>query len=746
MADPWADFLPRAAPTADPWADFLEPASASAANNAQRYDESGVPVGGMDAAPAAPTARAEPAPAAPAASGWADVPASAASGIVRGAAETAMAPATLSRLFQSGMGLAYAGADDLVRSIIGAEPLSETDRAAILDPPAPLDRAVYAAQDVVRNIMGDTLYEPKTTAGKFAETIGEFAVPGGVPSKATRLAPTAARKAGEYGADLVRNAVIPGALSEGAGQATEGTAAEPYARVAGAVVGNVGGAAAKAASAPEQVLRRALGDEDIDWARAVGLQDNGTGIRLTGPEAIAQAQGGATALPNLQRVVEGSTEGRAATAPFFAARPGQVDTAVGGLLDKISPQSPNPSVLGPRASEAAQTVIDRTRQGINAQTEPLYTAAGRQLIPDADFAPLRADPRFQTAIERLRNSSELGPDYAQLPDNSVAVVDAVTKDMFARGEALANRANPLYGPELAARNTAGAVAARDAARAASPEYDQALAQQTQMRRDVLQPVAEGPLGRVAAADTTQTAGNAILPQNPLSGSAGEAADATRRLTAQDPETTRGLVRQNLADRYAKAATETQTGDRSFTGAKFHKDVAGNASRDEVLHAVLGALDRPDAAQAAPELLDVLQATGRRQPIGSATEFNRSLNAELGAGSPMARTFSVAKTLGANFLTHGGDAVSRMALRNSLGQLADLFTDPNSVELIRQAASRGARPNLGEAARTTGREGLVIYGGQPQNMNTSTAATTAQTSQVIPPNPIADLIDLIMGGR
>jgi hypothetical protein len=46
------------------------------------------------------------------------------------------------------------------------------------------------------------------------------------------------------------------------------------------------------------------------------------------------------------------------------------------------------------------------------------------------------------------------------------------------------------------------------------------------------------------------------------------------------------VRQNLADRYARANTETQTGSREFAGAKFHKDVAGNDTRQAVLDAVL----------------------------------------------------------------------------------------------------------------------------------------------------------------
>lgn len=648
-----------------------------------------------------------------------DVPASFGSGIVRGAAELAMLPVTGKRLLDQGMDYLVDKGEAGIRSLVGAEqrPIGRAAEAranmAKLDP---FGSAINSGQDAIRGVMDDNLYSPKTTPGEYAETVGEFVAPGGFPTRAVRALPNIARRAGEYTADLVRNAVIPGVASEAAGQATEGTAFETPARIAGAIGGNLAAAAGRAAGAPENVLRRAAGPADaIDWDRAIALQNNSRGVALTGPEAIAQAQSGASALPNLQRVVEGSVEGRAATAPFFSARPGQIDTAVDEVLNLISPQSANPSTLGPRAATAAEDVIDQTRQGINATTRPLYDAAAPQLIPDAQFIRINSDPRFQLALERLRNNPELAPDYAALPDNAIGVVDAVTKDMFSRGEAMANRANPLYGPEAGARNTSGAATARDIARdparGGSADYDAALTQQADLRQTVLDPLQQGPIGRIAAASDTPTAGNAILPQNPMTGSGDETIDAVRRLVAQDPETTTGLIRQNLGDRYAMAATDTQEGANEFVGAKYHKDVAGNRPRRETLDAVLSALPDQAAATTMPELLDVLQATGRRKPIGSATEFNRALNADLGAGSPMGRAINLLKTGGASFLTNAGDAGTRMMLRNSLGTLADLFTDPNSVELIRSAMNKSAPIGIAEAlARSAAQTGPIANRG------------------------------------
>jgi hypothetical protein len=109
------------------------------------------------------------------------------------------------------------------------------------------------------------MYEAQTTPGKFAQTVGQFA-----PSAA--LGPgTVARKAAM--------AVVPGVASEAAGQLTEGTEVEPYARVAGALAGGVaaagrGGAAIKQATknAPSLEQVSAQTNTAYDRLRNAGIQ------------------------------------------------------------------------------------------------------------------------------------------------------------------------------------------------------------------------------------------------------------------------------------------------------------------------------------------------------------------------------------------------------------------------------------------------------------------------------------------
>lgn len=78
-------------------------------------------------------------------------------------------------------------------------------------------------------LTGFTPYQPKTTAGEFANTAASF-VPGAV---ALGGAGGVASKALKYG-------VAPGIASEAAGQATEGTAWEPIARTGAAIATGVG--------------------------------------------------------------------------------------------------------------------------------------------------------------------------------------------------------------------------------------------------------------------------------------------------------------------------------------------------------------------------------------------------------------------------------------------------------------------------------------------------------------------------
>lgn len=125
---------------------------------------------------------------------------SSASGLARGATELAALPATV------GGGL------DALYERLGIIP--EGSRANIPD----IGGAIRGAASSLTS--GATEYQPQTTGGQYAQTVGEF-VGGGAGARA---------------------GILGGLASEGAGQLTEGTVAEPYARIGAGIAGSMLGA------------------------------------------------------------------------------------------------------------------------------------------------------------------------------------------------------------------------------------------------------------------------------------------------------------------------------------------------------------------------------------------------------------------------------------------------------------------------------------------------------------------------
>lgn len=116
----------------------------------------------------------------------------------------------------------------------------------------------YGSADIKKGVESVTgeFYKPQTTAGKYARTVGEFtpaalAGPGGLARRA------------------VTQAVAPGLASEAAGQATAGTAAEPYARVGAALAAPMAAGAASRVITPvratpeRQAMVQTLADEGV---------------------------------------------------------------------------------------------------------------------------------------------------------------------------------------------------------------------------------------------------------------------------------------------------------------------------------------------------------------------------------------------------------------------------------------------------------------------------------------------------
>lgn len=166
-----------------------------------------------------------------------DVMKSAGSGVAKGALNVLGAPGDIGSMVSRGA--QAIGVPESVRNAAGTA-------MSALPMTRPFARGATSQdlQNQVEQVTGE-FYKPQTTAGKYAHSVGEF-VPGAL-IPATKLG-------------RVANVVAPGVASEAAGQATEGTAAEPYARAGAALLG--GAAASRIGRVNPSTMQRAAGTAD----------------------------------------------------------------------------------------------------------------------------------------------------------------------------------------------------------------------------------------------------------------------------------------------------------------------------------------------------------------------------------------------------------------------------------------------------------------------------------------------------
>jgi hypothetical protein len=286
-----------------------------------------------------------------------DVLGSLGSGVVRGATAMADLPSTVFNLGATGLekGYEFVTGNEMPEGI--RRGLAESGKL-----PGGVDMrrgyATEAATAILPKVMG---YEPLTTAGEYAQTVGEF-LPG----------------AAGGGAKALGSMVGAGLASEAAGQATEGTALEPYARVAaGVAVPTAGAALAKRIISPFGGVPSA---ERMKMAKV--LDDAGVPItagQRTGSEALRRIEG------------RSAIAGRVSDAQGEAFTKAALKT-IGETADRATPE-----VLE-RATKRIGAVFDDAVSGVEIKPTPQALTQSskilqsyRQMKPKAEAAPMFTD-------------------------------------------------------------------------------------------------------------------------------------------------------------------------------------------------------------------------------------------------------------------------------------------------------------------------------------------------------------------
>lgn len=556
-------------------------------------------------------------------------------------------------------------------------------------------------------------YTPQGKAEEYTRTLAEF-VPGAAIGPGGPLA-------------RLLQVVVPAVTSETAGQYTKEKSYEALARLFGGLFGaGVTSIATRPGSTSRAIrdqLPPGITEQHVNQAQQLMQDAAQHGIRLTWPEALSQVAQ-RPVLTNTLRHLEASPQTEARMGEVFAGRPQAVEGAVRQQADNIAPVNQQPSTIGHAVGEAANDTLTDVRGVINQATDPYYQAAEAFRLNAQEMAQVRAIPGFQEAAATVRNNPQLNRNVAHLPDDSVGFLNEVKKqlDQSARTATLPMGPQGAPNAQIGAGYTQDARAVRQAAidatgRQTAPganPYEVALNVQEDTRRRFLEPLLQGPLGRLADSDrSTRSAINALFPANPVANSADEIATAVGALAHRNPRAARDLVRAHIETTFNESAQALQSGANQAGGAKFRATLVGNPQQAANLEAAVRALPHGDQVWAGfNRLLDVLEATGTRQNKGSLTAYNDEfLRGQSGSGLVGETAKGVANPLrGFQFLA---DRYERYRLGANLNELADILTRPDAVNQLRAIARM---PVGGGQARNTTIRLLTAANTEAQSVN------------------------------
>jgi hypothetical protein len=526
-------------------------------------------------------------------------------------------------------------------------------------------------QDFMKNQLGIPLVDPETTGDRYLQAAGTGLsgafLPGGVLPNAV---------GGTVGA----------VSSEAAGDLAAGTEYENAARLLGALIPGFGASALTnrlAASNVEQIISRAtMGATPQQWRAAERLQAEALtrGTPLTSAEAMAQVQGGNQSLMSIQRNVENMRETAPQMNTFMAQRPQGNAAATEAQLSQVAPRPVAPTEIGPRIRQGAEDYVSGIRQDINTETEPLYWLSQFDRMPQGEFARISQQPAFQIALRNVRADELLGPRIAHMPDDSIAVINAVKKEMDEMGAQFGTYGTEAYSPTRQAAVEGGRAPTVEAATNASPAYGQALETQATRRTAELLPAERAPIGQLAKTEDATEQARILLPDSALKASPEQIGGTVRELVNQGRTAdVQSLLRGHLQDVFAKSASNVKGAGEQYRGAQFANNVLKNPNQVAALESAVRALPDGDTQwQGMRNLLEVFEAQGQRLPANSPTSFNQQLRSDM------------AQNLGKGVKSFGTDMWANWNVERRSAELARILTAPEGVALLRQLAVTGPR--------------------------------------------------------
>lgn len=475
--------------------------------------------------------------------------------------------------------------------------------------------------------------EPQDAAGRMASTMGEILGGGGLnPAAIGRSA-----AAGRY-MPIVRDAVAAIASGGGSGAASElarnvhtgSDAADNLLKALASVGGGAaaGGFFASRGTAGDRVAAATHGVIEAQWAAAQRLvqQAAAAGSPITGYEALQAITGLNPKMQTQQRVAEQSDAAGGGLTQLMQNRPGANAALFGNAVDSVAPMAGAPDTLAGRLQTSAQGAIDDARQAGNTRAAPFYAQSSNDpnvMVPPHVWNTLTQDPAIADALRQVQRNPLGGMQNAQ--PGSLMWLDAAKKYLDSQGTALG-----IQGQRFFAGNAGDAASAiTGAVDPVVPAYGKARRIVADNMQNVVEPMEQGQIGKLAGSDVFPTQAETLLPNKPTDVTPQVIQNTANAINPQDPNVMRQFVAQFLRSQYNEASQQNIAGPNVFGGSKFAAQVAGNPAQEQNLVAALTSSGAtPDQMMSA---IQIFRAQGMKPPVNSATAANANEGAAMAGG-------------------------------------------------------------------------------------------------------------------
>ena len=379
----------------------------------------------------------------------------------------------------------------------------------------------------------------------------------------------------------------------------------------GSVIASRGTAGDRVAAAMSGVT-----PEQIAMARILHQSAAESGSPITGYEAIQGVTGPNPKMQTQQRIAEQSDSAAGGLTTMMQNRPTANAALFGKVADGIAPVPVAPDATAGALQNAAARVIQGARDNGNALAAPYYATTSNNpnaRIPSGDWNSLTSDPAIAWALQQTKNNPLLGVQGAA--EGSLQWLDTAKKFLDSHSQALAQSGDrfPATQAAAASRRITSAVDPL------FPDYAMARSIYEGNQNNVVTPMEQGQIGKLASSDNFRAQANNLLPEAPMDVTPSVVNNTLTQIGAADPNIGSQFLAQYLRGTFNEANQDGMTGGNPMGGAKFAAKVAGNPMQAGNLTSAVTSVGADP--QSLATALQIFGAQGMKPATNSATAFN-----------------------------------------------------------------------------------------------------------------------------